>query len=81
MFIIFSIHQIKLRTCVQGEGGGQDHCVRIAYAGGGGLKLAKFCVRTLWIHYGKIFCFAIETIFYQFFSSVNKLGSKYRLFH
>ena len=50
MFIIFNIHQIKLRTCVQGEGG-QGHCVRIAYTGGGGggQKLAKLCVRTLWM--------------------------------
>ena len=36
MFIIFSIHQIKLRTWVQG---GQGQCVRIAYTGeGGGVK-------------------------------------------
>ena len=36
MFIIFIIHQIKLRTCVQGGGGGgQDHCVCVAYRGGG----------------------------------------------
>ena len=39
---------MKLRTCVQGEGG-QGYCVRIAYTGEGGQKLAKFCVRTLWM--------------------------------
>ena len=36
MFIIFSIHQIKLRTCVQGDGGGSWPLRTLAYTGGGG---------------------------------------------
>ena len=34
-----------------GRGGGLDQCVRTAYRGegGGGQKLANFCVRTLWM--------------------------------
>ena len=47
-YIFFTSNQIAY---VRTGGGGQDHCVRVAYTGGGGggQKLAKFCVRTLWM--------------------------------
>ena len=49
MFIIFSMQQIKLRTCVQGEGGQGHHYALRTRREGEGQKLSKFCVRTLWM--------------------------------